>query len=310
MFRSECLCGLLQKAGLMPVLNIFEWSAWDGFLLTHAVPGAHRISIMPGSTLSLAAASAPPAFIHVNLSQPATAFPNYFEWLASYADTNVPVINGYCASIDKWSVQKACTDAGLPHVRTARHGEPDEILIAKSRANYGGLFEGKIAANLVGEIAPPDWPYPQRVQLFRREEVPPAMWDDARLTVERYVSNPAGQFRRSYVVGHYVAAATSFSEQTLKTMDHRGGVDFISIKSAKDRPYDPRDPLSVTYKIAQAMRVDFAALDLAVDEHGVNHPIDVNTTPSWGEDRNPQLIHELGEAMELLIENGSLYADR
>lgn len=292
----------------MRVLDIFEWLAWDRFLAVLAVPDANRITVTPGSALIPAEADSPTALLHVNLTWPNIAFPNYREWLASYEEIGRPAINGYCSSIDKWSIQEACAGAGLPHVRAGRDGDPGEMLIAKTRANYGGLAEAKLNPDLVGDLSPPPWPYPQRVQLFRRDEVPAEMWDDRRVTVERYVCNSTGRFRRTYVVGDYVAAATSHSADILKTMEQRDGVDLVSVRSARDIPYDPRDPISVTYRLAQAMRVDFAALDLAVDEDDVNHPVDVNTTPSFGRDSNPRLIHELAEAMAVLIERGSLHA--
>lgn len=292
----------------MPELDIYEWLAWDRFLAAITVPNARRITITPGFALDLPKPGASPALFHVNLSHPDLAFPNYVEWRASYEEAGRPVINGYCASIDKWSVQQACSGAGLPCVRAAREGDPDEFLITKARANYGGLTEGELSANLVGDLSPPPWPYPERVQLFRRQEVPVAMWDDPRLTIERYVSNAQGLFRRTYVVGDYVAVATARSDAVLKEMNQRGGVDLISIESASNLPHDDCDPLSVTYRLAQAMRLDFAALDLAVDENGVNHPIDVNTTPSWGRDHNPILIDQLTQAMSVLIIRGSLYA--
>jgi len=294
----------------MSDLDIFEWLAWDRFLAVIATRDPNRITVTPGSVLGLPEDDGPPALLHVNLSRPEIAFPNYAEWIARYEELGRPVINGYCASIDKWSIQEACEAAGLPHVRIAREGDPGELVIAKTRANYGGLAEAKLDPKLAGGLAPPPWPYPQRVQLFRRDAVPAAMWDDPRMTVERYVRNSKGRFRRAYVVGDYVAVATSYSDDVLKTMEQRDGVDLVSVKSAKDLPYDPRDPISVTYRLARAMRVDFAALDLALDEDGVNHPIDVNTTPSWGRDHNPRLIQELTEAMAVLIDRGSLHARR
>ena len=294
----------------MPNLDILEWLAWNQFLAVLAVPDANRITVTPGQALPPATANAPAALLHVNLSRPDQAFPNYDDWLGSYEALGRPVINGYCASIDKWSVQAACAEAGLPCVRTGRDGDPGELVIAKSRANYGGLAESKLSADLVGDLSPPPWPYPERVQLFRRDKVPPEMWDDPRLTIERYVSNAQGWFRRTYIVGEYIAAATSRSEGVLKTMAHDDGVDLVSVKSFRDFSDDPRDPLSVTYRVAQAMRVDFAALDLAMDENGVNHPIDVNTTPSFAGDHNPQFIQEMAEAMAVLVATGSRYADR
>jgi hypothetical protein len=58
------------------------------------------------------------------------------------------------------------------------------------------------------------------------------------------------------------------------------------------------------------MRVDFAAIDLALDEDGLPYPLDLNTTPVWGRraDLNPRLIGELIEAFRPLLAGGSRYS--
>lgn len=293
----------------MPALNIFEWSAWNRFLAVTLMPNAQRVKVTPGFALNLAETVGPASLLHVNLSRPNRAFPNYIEWLDRHRQLGKPVINGYCASIDKWSVQESCARTGLPCVRASQFGDAAEMMIVKSRANYGGLSEKKLSADLVGDLKPSAWSYQQRVQLFRRDQVPSGIWDDSSLTVERYVSNPTGRFRRAYVAGDYVAVATSRADDVLKVMDHSAGVDLVSDTLGKNLSLDPRDPLSVAYRIAQAMRVDFAAIDLAVDENDINYPIDVNTTPSWGDDHDPRLLRELADAMAILVEKGSLHAD-
>ena len=294
----------------MPRLQVCEWHAWQHFLITHIVPDAARVTVTPGSELRSMARLSAPALVHVNLSRPHQVFPDYDRWLAAYEEIGLPVLNGYVHSIDKWAVQDACAAAGLPQVRAPRGGDPDEVLIIKSRANHRGLYEQELPPGMVGDMSPPSWPYPERVHRLRRREVSDAVWDDRRVAVERYISNPQGRFQRAYVAGEYVAVATSHSPKLVKEMDHRKGVDLASTTAASVRPVDGRDPLSVAFRLAREMRADFAALDLALDDTGMVHPIDLNTTPTWGwrHDLNPRLIGELIEAFGPLTEHGSRYA--
>lgn len=292
----------------MPRLQVFEWQAWQHFLITHVVPDAERLTVTPGSALRV---THPPvaALIHVNLSRPHDVFPDYDRWLGEYERIGLPVLNGYVASIDKWAVQDACVAAGLPQVRAPREGDPDEVLIIKARANHRGLYERELPPEMVGDMSPPAWPYPERVHRLRRRDVHEALWDDPRIAVERYVANREGRFQRAYVVGDYVAVATSTSPKLVKEMDHRKGVDLVSTTAASGRPVDRRDPLSIAFQLAREMRADFAALDLALDDMGMVYPIDLNTTPTWGwrSDLNPRLIGELTEAFRPLIQHGSRY---
>ena len=294
----------------MARLQVVEWNAWQRFLITHIVPDAERVTVTPGSGLLPVTRRPAPALVHVNLSRPHEVFPDYDGWLAAYEEIGLPVLNGYVFSIDKWAVQHACAAAGLPEVRASRAGDPDEMLIIKSRANHRGLYEQELPAGMVGDMSPPEWPYPERVHRLARRDVADAIWSDRRIAIERYVSNADGRFQRAYVVGDYVAVATSFSPALVKEMDHRKGVELVSTSAASARPLDPRDPLSSAFRLAQAMRADFAALDLALDDDGIVHPIDLNTTPTWGRyaELNPRLIGELIDAFRPLTEQGSLYA--
>ncbi len=294
----------------MPQLQVFEWFAWEDYLITHIAPGAARVPVTPGIRLCSVKQRGAPAIVHVDLSRPRTVFPDYEHWLMSYEQLGLPVLNGYCLSIDKWAVQDACAAAGLPQVRAARDGDPDEMLIIKTRANHIGKYERLLAPEVAGDMSPPPWPYPERVHRLARRDVPDAMWDDPRIAVERYITNAQGLFQRAYVAGDYVAVATSASPKLIKEMNHRKGVDLISTTSASERPNDPRDSLSAAFRLAQAMRVDFAALDLALDDAGIPHPIDLNTTPAGWEDPtvNPRLIGELIDAFDSLLANGSRYS--
>lgn len=293
----------------MVQLQVVEWNAWARFMITHILPDAQCVTATPGEPLSGLTTPSAPALIHVNLSQPRTVFPDYSDWLSAHEEAGYPLLNGYCRSIDKWAVQEACAAAGLPQVRAARDGDPDELVIIKSRANHCGMYEQLLPEEMTGDMAPPPWPYPERVHKLPRREVPGHLWTDRRIAIERFVSNSSDRIQRAYVAGDYVAVATAFWPGLVKQINQRNLAGFVSDSAAPSRPADNRDPLSVAFRLARAMRADFAAVDLALDEDGAPHPIDLNTTPSWGgePDLNPRLIGELREAFEPLLESGSAY---
>jgi len=293
----------------MTTLTVFEWNAWDRFLITHVAPTARPITVMPGGCIGPADLAVEAPMVHINLSRPMTAFPDYFEWLETYAAAGTPVLNGYFGSIDKWAVQDACELAGLPTVRAGRDGEGDEPLVIKARANHYGRYERRLPRELIGDMEPPPWPYPERVHRLLRKDVPAEAWEDPRFAVERFIGNQAGKFMRCYVAGTYAAAAVSYSPDLVKEMDQRFCTELFSTDCANLLPLASDDPLAVTYRLAQQMRVDFAALDLAVAEDGSVYPVDLNTTPIWGNetDLNPRLISELRTAFAKLIASGSQF---
>jgi hypothetical protein len=291
------------------MLDVFEWCAWDAFLITHVWPDATRISVVPGTSLPEPGDRAGAAMVHVNLSQPGRAFPGFSNWLARHEAIGRPVINGYFDSIDKWAVQDACRRAGLPVTRAAQDGDPDEMLIIKARANHYGRFERYLASDMVGDMAPPPWPYPERVHRLSRAEIPVEIWSDPRITVERYIGNSEDRFMRAYVTGDFVAVAISQAAGLVKEMDQKRPIEMLSTQSGSTQAYHPRDPLAVAHRLARTMRVDFGALDLAVDDDGVVYPIDINTTPAWGTERNlnPGLLSDINQALTALAQTGSRY---
>jgi len=291
------------------MLDVFEWCAWEAFLITHVLPDATRISVIPGTPLPEPDDRSGAAMIHVNLSQPGRAFPGFANWIARHEAIGRPVINGYFDSIDKWAVQDACRRAGLPVTRAVQDGDPEEMLIIKARANHYGRFERYLASDMVGDMAPPPWPYPERVHRLSRAEVPLEVWSDPRITVERYISNREDRFMRAYVTGDFVAVAISQAAGLVKEMDQKLPIQMLSTQSGSMQTFDPCDPLAVAHRLARTMRVDFGALDLAVDDGGIVYPIDINTTPAWGiePNLNPGLLSDLHRALSALTETGSRY---
>lgn len=293
----------------MAILQVFEWCAWDGFLITHVMPTAQRIPVAPTLLLPGADEFDGTPLLHINLTQPGRAFRNFDAWLTGFERAARPVLNGYFGSIDKWAIQAACKAQGLPDVRADRGGNPAELLVMKARANHYGRHERSLSAAIVGDMAPPPWPYPERVHCLPRSAIPITAWDDPRMTIERYISNRDDCFIRAYVAGDYVAAVTSHATGLVKEMDQTKAVGTISSFAGHERTFDCRDPLFVAHRLAQAMRVDFGALDLAVDDDGLLHAIDLNTTPAWGfeSNLNPRLISELGDAVAGLAQVGSRF---
>lgn len=288
--------------------TVLEWGAWGGFLVNHVLPDARRLVAWPGEGLHASADG--PLLCHINRTRPRTAYPDLEAWCAARAERGFPPCNGYCTTIDKWAVQEACGRLSLPLARAVPGGDPDERLAVKARANHGGKHDDSAERPPVGLPSPPGWPYPGRIWVLPRREVPDAAWKHAAIAIERFITNRTGTFHRAYVAGRYVGAATSRSQRTMKEMLHRTSDGFRSCADGAALSDDDRDPLSVAFRLAQGMCADFAAIDLAVDDEGTAFAVDVNTTPWWGDDSNSQLISGLRDAFAALAQTGSLYSGR
>jgi glutathione synthase/RimK-type ligase-like ATP-grasp enzyme len=137
------------------------------------------------------------------------------------------------------------------------------------------------------------WTAPERVIVARRRNVDPQVWAASSLTVERFINNPAGRFHRAYLLGDRVAVATSHASNPFKDMVHNQDTALATTEAAHLRASSLQDPIHVAQRIATAMEIDYAAIDLMEDEAGVIYPVDVNTTPYWGDLSNPALIDHL-----------------
>jgi len=276
-----------------------EWNAWSGFLIQQICPDAYVQSIQLGdpaiSLLNRVQDSHRVLLFHINLTFLERAMSGREQLRLALVERGVCPLNMRVESIDKWSVQSACARAALPVCRASRLGNPEELLVVKSRANHAGHAECE-ADPFYRNFLAIEFETEERIRIVRRKDVAAETWDSATLTVERYIANREGRFHRTYVFGDQVAVATSRSDKQLREMWQKDGVDLITCDKASSRPLSAFDPISVTSRLAREMHLEYGALDLMVDDTGLIYPVDVNVTTWWGPDENRDLIEFLRRA--------------
>ncbi len=286
--------------GSMP-LAVIEWLAWKRFLISFVDLRARRIPILPGARLmdsGRSLSNAQKILLHVNVTCQGRFFSDRDAFRRWASGQGIVLLNDRVESTDKWSLQEKCAHHGLASARASLNGDPDEILVVKTRANHCGRPERRLEDKYLGDMQRIEhWPFASRIELAPRRRIAPNIWNHSGLTVERYVGNSAGQFHRAYVLGDYVAAATSQCAGVLKEMDHRTKHSFCSTFDGASLEPSNTEVLSVAYRCARSLSADFAAIDIAEDESGTLYPIDLNVTPWWGDDSNERLIRELRQAL-------------
>jgi hypothetical protein len=236
---------------------------------------------------------------HLNVSVSVQFPPGREELLAALKERGVTTLNGGVANVTKRHLQACLHAAGLPSTTAARDGNPRELVIIKSNLNHGGLKERvftpaqRAALALPGE--PPALARDRRYPIMARDQVPAWCWEDERLAIERYVTNAAGRFYRAYVAAGRLAVSEGISARRIKEM--LGEVSrrnfLFRAMACRAGAAERGLPAALLPALSGAigiLRLDYGALDAIVDDEGQAFVVDVNPTPYWGAERQPDII--------------------
>ncbi len=296
------------------VLVVYEWSAWNDFLIRTIRPDARRLRADPGDRLDGILDRLPEQtrqfLFHLNVSRSAR-FPRHRARLVTaLAERGVRVLNAAVVDTTKRHVQAICQLGGLPSASAPHTGDPDELLIVKSNLNHGGLKERPLSPlqrdvlDLPGE--PDGLAADRRYPILPRRKVPPHCWRDDRLIVERYVTNAGNRFYRAYVLGNRLAVSEAISAQPIKEMlgdIPRRNMPF-HVGARRDRAAEsdlPAQLLPVLTQFIHRIGLDYGAIDVVADDHGLPHIVDVNPTPYWGAERQPDIVELLCDGWDHLV---------
>ena len=129
----------------MRSLCIYEWRSWRDFLLPMMFPGATRLRATLGETSSDLLKRLPSNTevftFHVNLTDMRRTPLRRSAFSRALRARGIRIVNEHVTDISKHRVQEVCAQAGLHQTIAPRAGNPDEVLIVKSNANYGGEKE-------------------------------------------------------------------------------------------------------------------------------------------------------------------------
>src|SRR5262245_47069228 len=126
---------------------VLEWRAWNGFLLAHVLGrDAVRIetdpfSEFPSAEFDRVCDSFSTVCFQINLSVRSRLPLRIRELTNRFVDRGVYVVNGLVQDVRKSTLHAQLEAIGLPSLKAAPSGSPDEILFVKTNLNYGGELE-------------------------------------------------------------------------------------------------------------------------------------------------------------------------
>jgi hypothetical protein len=217
------------------------------------------------------------------------------QWLES---RQARVLNGQLVDISKRQIQRLNRQLGIPSVHVDKSVPPGTLVIIKTNRNYGGGPEQHLSeAQRVRLGMTPGKPRITRFdqyEICEAAQVAEADWSDPHLAIERYVRNSRHAYCRCYFSGGRIVLSEAINPRPIQKM-------LVGLPRS-DWCLDAEDiqlaePLTRLVRncemLRRAMGLDFGTMDVMMDDDDVAYVVDVNATPSWGDESQPHIIDHL-----------------
>ena len=310
---------VLQETPPGPVA-VCESNAWHGFMVEVLFPHAIRISVAPGEPasrlLEVVPSTVPGVIIHLTASFTRGYIDTEQELLAGLVHRGQRVLNLGAVDVRKSTLQTCSAKLGAPSSRADREGFGHERLIVKTTLNYGGHPErtlreqwGERAAAFTANVSDAITGHLGYL-VTTRAQVPPTVWDDPSLIVERFIENPEGAFFRVYAAGPAGVVSMVWVDGDVKKLStairRRYNYYYWTLPSGETVTLGPSNDralraLTTTRRIAGALEMDFVGADCMIDDEDNIVVVDVNKTPYWGEPRLSPILSHLRHGFNALI---------
>lgn len=300
----------------MKSLCIYEWQSWHGFLLPMMFPEATRVRARLGETSSDLMKRLPShagSFLfHVNLTDTRRTPLRRSVFCRALRARGIRILNEHVTDISKHRVQEVCALAGLRTTRATRAGDPDEMLIVKTSANYGGEKERLLSPDqrrLLGLAPRCRWIGRHDGYLIRRRsEVGPEFWRSRQVIVERFIENRGHVFYRAHKVLDRVIISRMVNPARIKKMLQQirrtnWNLHLPALEPVLDPTGGPRPmPMHVAQAVSRfcaAARLDVGSIDLLEDDDGRCYVVDINASPFWGEAGYDHMLRYLAGGLDI-----------
>ena len=183
------------------------------------------------------------------------------------------------------------------------HGEAEAVLTPGQQLRLGYPPPSQLLGSILAEV--------QKYPVLRRRDIPLAWWSEPQIIIERYISNPDDRFYRVHILRDRLGIIDVIVPGAVKKLS--AGLKATHSYFTHDQLDSghipaPFDAICRQIRILQKrLGMDFAALDLVLDQTGTLFIVDVNTTPWAGSLRpdHPLLVH-LRKALDT-VQLGSRY---
>lgn len=270
---------------------VYEWEAWEGFLISHLVADYCRIPAGyedTGQTIErYLSPNIKAVLLQINLSEQ-SGYPRHREPLiADLKAYGIRVLNEHITNITKSALHRLLENAGIPSARADMDGDPDAPLFVKSNLNWGGEVEQRlpevVRRKLFGD---PPRTITAFDQYFRtgRSQLDASAWQDDSIVIEKYITNSENSFYRVYGFGDALVVVKAHNNALIKKIssDERDRNLFVHKDDLQDRRADLPDNLqTLLLTFLNRIEIDYFCLDIMHDTCNF-YIVDMNTTPYSG----------------------------
>lgn len=300
--------GIHVRPPLSLPLLAYDLSHWQGFLLPVVIPGASRLNLIVGESTDQILGRIPRDFtgafaFHINLTDSSRCPHDRASLVAQLRARGIQTLNAAIVDISKRFVQHSCRRAGLATVTAPREGDASEVLIVKTNRNYGGVPEARLSGDELDALMIPLHAINRQADhgylVAPRGDLPAGVWDDPNLVVERYIENESRLFYRVYFLCNRFAVSEGSENARVKTIGRsvRQRLLLFSVDAAgnldADVPADLLPAVHAVFGFVAETGMDFGCLDVMRDDDGGFYIVDMNTTATWGGEKEFRIIKHL-----------------
>ena len=184
---------------------IYQWNAWNNFLLPQLLPNSIRIDAHVTDRAAAVMRHVPETArlfaFHIDCTNTARFPLERDELTRRLRESGTRVLNEGMTDISKRRLQQMCASLGLPTVSTTEQGPADELLIVKTDLNSAGLPESRLGfwdRRRLGVLSPKIITGREDYRVLARRDIPAHWWKDDTLVIERYIANQRDVWYRVY----------------------------------------------------------------------------------------------------------------
>lgn len=283
------------------------------FLVNGFFPSARRMPLAVGQNAAAILAQLGPEirwFVwHVFLTY-RSAIPRDRDALClGLRKRGILTINEGVTDASKRHTQAVLAQLGLPTTLAGRDGDPEELLFLKSNHNFGGRAERQLPAPLrafFGVVPPhPRAPRFDDYQIARRKQLRPDVFELEDIVLEHFVANRSDVFYRAFIAFDAVVLSRLVCKDAIKkaleaTQRDDYLLSFSDAKSGFSSAPDEtsRRIMNDIHRFCRAFRLELGAIDVVMDDRGVPHIIDANSTAFGGDNlARPGLQEHLAQGL-------------
>lgn len=241
---------------------------------------------------------------HINLTKTAFFFKNKEELLIRLASKNITPLNAQVHDTSKRYLHQICEQRGLNITSASAEGDDKELLIIKTNFNYGGRPEKRLSGADFRRLHLGTGNYDTEViyPVMERGKINNEVWNNENLVVEKYINNTKNFIYRVYKMLNKVVITEVMEDSVIKKMitatqriNYYYDLNNFETLPGEDSKFN--DLITDIKKLSKALNIDFAAIDVVKSDENKYYIIDVNLTPDWNRDDQPEKLKFLAEGL-------------